>query len=133
MAILFVATSKAQQEWGADVGLGKNLYKVGVADGQTPDEAVAGCANQTDWKVLKTAEAELTEEQMLEKLGRREKLVDPNYYPKLRGALGIVKANLPAIENNMLVALALDGKEPPKTFKVKPVDVASYLINNATK
>jgi hypothetical protein len=44
-----------------------------------------------------------------------------------------VKINIASIENSMLVALALDGKEPPKTFKVKPVDIATYLINNALK
>ena len=134
MGIIYVATSKAQQEWGADVGLGKHLYKVGVAEDGTPDEALAGFANQTDWKVLKSEEAPgLTEAQVLERLARKEKLVDPNYYPKLRGATGIVKANLTAIENNMLVNLALDGKEPGKTFKVKPADIAAYLIANALK
>lgn len=133
MATVYVATSKALQEWGADVGLGKNLYKVGVADGIGADEAVAGFANQSDWKVLKTAEAELSEDELLEKLGRREKLVDPTYYPKLRGAQGIVKINLTAVENNMLVAIALENREPPKNFKVKPVDVAAHLLNAATK
>lgn len=136
MAILYVATSKSQQEWGADVGLGKNLlYKVGIAeDGQTPEEAVAGCANQTDWVILKSEEApDVTEAAMLERLARKEKLVDPNYYPKLRGATGIVKVNLTAIENARLVAMALDGKEPPKNFKIKPADVAQYLIGNVLK
>ncbi|MCR6631004.1 MAG: hypothetical protein NVV74_13690 [Magnetospirillum sp.] len=133
MAILYVATSKSLQEWGADVGLGKNLYKVGLADGQTAEDAVAGFANQSDWVVLKTAEVEFAEDDLLARLGRKEKLVDPNYYPKLRGAQGIVKINLTAIENSLLVALALEGKEPPKTFKVKPADIATYLINNAVK
>ncbi|HLO75430.1 MAG TPA: hypothetical protein VK196_03120 [Magnetospirillum sp.] len=133
MAILYVATSKTLQEWGADVGLGKNLYKVGLTEDQGPDEALAGFAGQSDWKVLKTAEAELAEDDLMARLGRKEKLVDPNYYPKLRGAQGIVKINMAAIENSMLVAMALDGKEPPKNFKVKPVDVATYLISNAVK
>jgi hypothetical protein len=133
MSVIFVATSKTLQEWGADVGLGKNLYKVGIADGQSAEEALAGFANHSDWKVLKTAEVEMAEDELLARLGRKEKLVDPNYYPKLRGAQGIVKINLPAIENSMLVALALDGREPPKNFKVKPVDVATHLINNAVK
>jgi hypothetical protein len=134
MAILYVATSKAQQEWGNDVGLGKNLYKVGVADGQTAEDAVAGFANQSDWVVVKSQDGvDLSEDDLLARLGRKEKLVDPNYYPKLRGATGIVKINLTAIENSMLVALALEGREPPKNFKVKPADIAQYLINNALK
>lgn len=133
MAILYVATSKTLQEWGADVGLGKNLYKVGLADGQTPEETLDGFAGQGDWKVLKTTEVDFGEDELLARLGRREKLVDPTYYPKLRGAQGIVKANPPAIENSMLVAMALDNKQPPKNFKVKPADVAAYLVNNLAK
>lgn len=133
MAILFVATSKTLQEWGADVGLGKNLYKVGLADGKGADEALAGFAGHSDWKVLKTAEVDLDEDALMARLTRKEKLVDPAYYPKLRGAQGIVKINLAAIENSMLVALALEGREPPKNFKVKPADVATTLVNNLVK
>lgn len=134
MATLYVATSKTQQEWGADVGLGKNLYKVGVtADGQSPDEALAGFAGQSDWKILHSAETDMAEAELLPRLARKEKLVDPNYYPKLRGAQGIVKIAIASVENSMLVAIALEGREPPKNFKVKPVDIAVYLINNALK
>lgn len=132
MAILYVATSKTLQEWGADVGLGKNLYKVGLADGQTPEETLDGFAGQSDWKVLKTAEVDFGEEDLMARLDRREKPVDPTYYPKLRGARGIVKVNLAAIENSRLVALALEGKEPPKT-KAKAADIAAHLVNNLAK
>lgn len=129
MAFIFVATSKANQEWGADVGLGKNLYKVGIAD--EPETALAGFAGQSDWKVLKSEDTDLSEDDALARLGRKEKPVDPNYYPKLRGAQGLFKVNVAHVENSMLVALALDGKAPPKGFKVKPADIAKYLINNA--
>lgn len=132
MPILYVAISKTMQEWGADVGLGKNLFKIGIADGQTADEAVAGAGGQDDWKVLKTADVDFGEDDALTRLGRREKLVDPNYYPKLRGARGVVKVNLAAVENSRLVALALEGKQPPKT-KAKPADIAAYLINNTLR
>jgi hypothetical protein len=105
---LFVAASKTLQDWGADVGLGKNLYKVGVATDGTPDDAVAGLGGHTDWKVLKTAEVEFAEDDALTRLARKEKLVDPTYYPKLRGAQGIVKVNLVAVENSRVIALALN-------------------------
>ncbi|MDA8230613.1 MAG: hypothetical protein M0006_04660 [Magnetospirillum sp.] len=134
MGILYIATSKTVQEWGSDVGLGKNLYRVGFAESGTPEDALAaGPAGATDWKVLLTAEAEGPETVLLDRLARKEKLVDPNYYPRLRGATGIVRANLTAVENAMLVALALENREPPKNFKVKPVDVARHLVNNALK
>ncbi|MGE4280431.1 MAG: hypothetical protein AB7G62_12635 [Magnetospirillum sp.] len=131
MAFIYVATSKANQEWGADVGLGKNLYKVGVAD--EPEAALAGFAGQSDWKILKTEETTISEDDSLARLGRKEKPVDPNYYPKLRGAQGLFKVNVANVENSMLVALALEAKEPPKGFKAKPADIAKYLINNALR
>lgn len=132
MPTIYVATSKANQEWGADVGLGKNLYKVGVTD-DAPEDVLAGFAGQSDWKVLKAEATEVGEEDAQTRLGRKEKAVDPNYYPKLRGAQGLFKVAIANVENSMLVALALDGKEPPKNFKVKPADIAKYLIANAVK
>lgn len=131
MPFIYVAASKANQEWGADVGLGKNLFKVGIAP--EPETAVIGFAGQSDWKVLKAEETELSEDEALSRLGRKEKAVDPNYYPKLRGAQGLFKVSIANVENSMLVALALDGKEPPKGFKAKPADIAKYLINNALR
>nr|CAM75195.1 conserved hypothetical protein [Magnetospirillum gryphiswaldense MSR-1] len=133
MPIIYVATSKANQEWGADVGLGKNLYKLGVSADSVTEQDLAGLAGQSDWKILKTDETELSEDEALERLARKEKPVDPNYYPKLRGAKGLFKVAINSVENSMLVALALDGKEPPKNFKVKPVDIAKYLISNALR
>lgn len=134
MATIFVATSKTFQTWASDVGLGKAIYKVGIAEDQNPEEALANLCGCSDWKVLKSAEAnELTEDAVLEKLSRKEKLVDPNYYPRLRGEKLMVKANLTAIENSILVSTALDGRLTPKNFKLKPVDVADYLIRNVTK
>lgn len=133
MATIYVATSKANQEWGADVGLGKSLFKVGIAEDQTPEEALAGFAGQTDWKVLASQACELSEAEALERVGRKEKAVDPNYYPKLRGAVGLFKVNPVNIENSLLVAMALDGKEPGKNFKLKPADIAKHLIAAAVK
>ncbi len=133
MGTVYVASSKALQGWAADVGLGKNVYKVGWTDDLPPEQAVAGCAGQTDWKILKTAEAEGPEAVVFERLGRKEKLVDPNYYPRLKGEAGLVKANLVAVENAMLVAIALENREPPKNFKVKPVDIAQHLLNAVVK
>jgi hypothetical protein len=131
MATIFVATSKGLQDWAGDVGLGKSIYKLGVIEDGTPEEALAGFAGHSDWKVLKTEPTEVAEEAAFERLGRKEKMADPAYYPRLRGARGIFKVSLVAVENAMLVAIALDNREPPKNFKVKPVDVAAHMIRNA--
>ena len=133
MGILYVASSKGLQDWGADVGLGKHLYKVGLADEGTPAEALAGVAGFEDWKVLLAVDTEHDEPTLLERLAVKEKLVDPNYYPRLKGAKGVVKITLSAVENAMLVAIALDNREPPKNFKVKPADIAQHLVRNLGK
>ena len=82
MTILYVATSKVFVAWAADVGLGKHVYKNGVAEGA--DEALKalndeGCAGANDWRLVKTQDADdLDEAALVERLSRKEKIVDPN-------------------------------------------------------
>ena len=135
MATIYVAFSKSLNEWGSDVGLGKNLYKVGVAE-EPGKEAVEALnadshAGQTDWALAKAEEGDgLDEAAVIDRLGVREKMVDPKYYPRIRGALGIFRVKLENVENHILVKQALAGQEP-KLGKLKPADIASYLIVNA--
>jgi hypothetical protein len=135
MAILYVATSKGLSEWGADVGLTKHLYKVGLGDDSAEailktlnDEA---CAGHSDWRLLKSEEVgDVDEGAAIERLAQRERMVDPNLYPRIRGARGIFKIKLPNIANSLMVKRALAGEEP-KIEKVKPADIAAYLMQNA--
>lgn len=135
MTTIYVARSKALGEWGSDVGLGKHLYKVGLAEaeGKAAIEALNAdeLAGQGDW-VLVTADdaGDLDEATLLERLGKREKIVDPKYYPRIRGALGIFKVKPDNVENHILVKQALAGQEP-KLGAIKPADIGSYLIANA--
>ena len=60
MATVYVASSKGLANWGADHGLTKHCYKVGVADG-TAEAAIEQLnagehAGHTDWKLAKKAE-----------------------------------------------------------------------------
>ena len=135
MTILFVATSKIVSAWAADVGLGKHVYKVGVAEGSAEDalEKLNGesCAGANDWRLLKTQQADaLDEAAILDRLARKEKVVYPNYYPRLRGATGIFRVKVANVANHLLVKSALAGDEE-KVDKVKPPDIAAYLIQNA--
>jgi hypothetical protein len=128
---IFVARSKVMQAWGSDVGLGKALYAVGLAEDAAAVVA-AGFAGCTDWELIDSAPAEgLDAESLDARLARKEKLVDPTYYPRIKGARGIVRVNLTAVENAKRIRLALESGQEPRVVKVAPVDVARHLIRNA--
>jgi hypothetical protein len=132
MPTLYVARSASTSQWGSDVGLSKHVFKVGVTD-EDPKEVVArGWAGATDWTLVKQQETDLTEAEAIERLARKEKVIDPNLYPRLKGATGVFKV-LPAhVENQMMVQRALAGaSEELKAVKAKPADFADYLIRNA--
>lgn len=136
MPTIYVARSSTLEEWAEDVGLTKHVFKVGVTE---DDPAVAcealnaeGHAGAKDWVLLKIVEVEGAEEaDVLARLARRETLVDPKYYPRIRGATGIVKVKVAAAQNQMMVERALEGR-PTKALKFKPVDIAEYLLRNLT-
>ncbi|MFQ5972764.1 MAG: hypothetical protein ACE5Q3_10550 [Alphaproteobacteria bacterium] len=134
MSIIYVARSKTLSDWGASVGISKNLFKVGVDSG-TGKEAVtalneAACAGITDWTLVKAEGAEeLSETEALERLERKERVVDPKYYPHIKGAPGIFRVKLENVENSLLVERTLSG-EGSRSVKIKPADVAGYLIKN---
>jgi hypothetical protein len=135
MTILYVATSKVFSAWAADVGLGKHVYKVGVIEGSAEDALKAlndeSCAGANDWHLLKTQEVDgLEEAGVVARLAKKEKVVDPNYYPRLRGAMGIFRVKVANVANHLLVKRALAGEEE-RVDKVKPPDIAAYLIQNA--
>ncbi len=135
MPVIYVARSKTLSDWGASVGISKNLFKIGVAVG-SGKEAVAAlneeaCAGATDWTLVKATDVEETSEaEALERLSKKEMVVDPRYYPRLKGAAGIFRVKLDNVESSLLVEKALAGEESLK-FKIKPADVASYLIKHA--
>jgi hypothetical protein len=135
MAVVYIATSKNLAGWAADVGLTKHVYKLGVAKGSADDAIKAlnndGFAGESDWRLLKQQEVDgLEEADAVELLAKREKMVDPNYYPKIRGAVGIFKVKIGNVANHLLVKRALGGDEQ-KLDKVKTADIAAYLIQNA--
>lgn len=137
MAVIYVASSKALAEWGGDVGLTKHLYKVGIAEDGA--EAAIAALNEArhagvdDWRLLKQEEADsIDERELWERLARKEKPVDPLYYPKIQGAEGIFKVKITNVENHWVVKHALESSEV-LAKKMKPADVAAYLISNALK
>src|SRR6266446_9780211 len=108
MSTLYVARSVKLGRWASDVGLGKNVYKIGFADGDPKALAATGWAGETDWTIVRKKPIEgVTEEEALERLARKEKMIDPNLYPKLRGALGVYRLTPARVENHIIVTRAL--------------------------
>lgn len=135
MPVIYVARSQSLQKWGAEVGLTKHLFKIGVADAKAQDALKAlndsACAGERDWKLLGHESVESADEDTaIARLGAREKLVDPNLYPRLRGERGIVKIKPENVANHLMVKKALAGEEDI-AIKLRPADIAGYLIANA--
>ena len=133
MAVIYVARSATLSKWASDVGLSKNVFKVGVADEPLKELIAAGWAGATDWGLVKKDDAgDLTEETVLERLAKRETALDAKYYPRIRDALGIFKVNPVHVESHIIVGRALEGGETA-AVKLKPADFASYLVHNAKR
>ena len=134
MAILYVARSTKLSRWASDVGLGKNVYKVGISDGDPKTLAAVGWAGETDWTIVrKTAVEDLGEQEVLDRLGRKEKMIDPNLYPKLKGAAGVFRLTPERIHNHIIVTRALAGESDRTEIKLRPTDYADYLIHNTLR
>ena len=134
MPSIYVARSVKTGKWGSDVGLGKHVYKVGVTDGDPKEAAAEGWAGETDWSIVKSEPVEgLTEEEVIERLARKDRMIEPMLYPKLKGARGVFRLNLVQVENHIVVSRALAGATDKTELKLKPADFAAYLIHNAKR
>jgi hypothetical protein len=134
MGILYVARSPKLCRWASDVGLGKHVYKVGVAEGDPKALAATGWAGEADWTITRKQAVEgLSEEEALVRLARKEKVVEPNLYPKLKGATGVFRLTAIRVESHIVVTRALAGDSDRVEIKLKPVDFADYLIHNALR
>jgi hypothetical protein len=134
MGVIFVARSAKLGKWASDVGLSKHVFKVGYAEEPVKPIVEQGWAGEADWTLIKKREAEgLDEDEIVQRLARKEKMVDPTYYPRLRGARGVFKVLPEHVENHILVSRAMAGDTERIELKLKPADFADYLIHNALK
>ena len=134
MGVLYVARSAKLCRWASDVGLGKHVYKVGVAEGDPKALAATGWAGEADWTITRKQTVEdLSEEEALARLARKEKVVEPNLYPKLKGATGMFRLTATRVESHIVVTRALAGDSDRVETKLKPVDFADYLIHTALR
>jgi hypothetical protein len=133
MAEIYVARSAKLSKWASDVGLGKNVFKVGVADDPKP-VIEAGWAGETDWALLKKQSVDaLDEATVIERLALKNKMIDPNYYPRLKGTRGVFRLTPEQVENHIMIARAMARVDELKVVKLKPVDFANFLIHNAVR
>ncbi len=109
----YVARSQGLSKWGGEVGLTKHIFKVGLAK-DSPDSAIkalnaATHAGQADWKLIAKEQIDdLAESDIIARIATKEKMVDPNYYPRLQGAKGIFKVKIENAEAHMLMKRAMD-------------------------
>lgn len=134
MATIFVARSANLSQWGSDVGLGKNLFKVGICDGDPAEILAVGIAGEKDWTLVKKqADIDLTEEEMVERLSKRQKRVDPTYYPRIKGEAALFKVVDSDVQCHIVLARAMAGESEKTPIKLKVADFANYLISNALR
>ena len=134
MSEIYVARSPKLGKWASDVGLGKHVFKVGVADGDPKPLIEAGWAGETDWALLKKQPVEgIAEDDVIERLTRKNKMIDPAYYPKLKGMRGIFRLTPEQVENHIMIARAMARENELKVLKLKPIDFADFLIHNALR
>jgi hypothetical protein len=134
MGTIYVARSAKLSKWASDVGLGKTIFKVGCTDGKVKPLIEAGWAGETDWQLVRQEDdGGVGEEEVLARLARKEKPIEPKYYPRIRDAIGLFKVDPAHVERHILVTRALAGDSDRVALKLKPDDIAAYLIHNALR
>ena len=73
----------------------------------------------------------MNEEEALARLARKEKVIEPHLYPKLKGATGVFRLAPARVENHIIVTRALAGESDRVEIKLRPTDFADYLIHHA--
>jgi hypothetical protein len=134
MGAIYVARSAKFSEWASDVGLSKHVYRLGYTDESVEEVIKANWCGFDDWTIVgkKTADG-VDEAELVAKLARKEKMIDPVYYPRLKGATGIFKVAQDHVENSIIVAKTMANDALPKSLRVKPSDFAAYVIENVLK
>lgn len=134
MGVIYVARSVKFSKWASDVGLSKHVYKLGYSEEDPKALVEKGWGGESDWSLLRKRDSEgLSEEEVIQRMARKEKMVDPTYYPRLKGAAGIFKVPPEHVENHILVTRAMAGDAERIELKLKPADFADYLIHNALR
>jgi hypothetical protein len=132
MGVIYVARSALLCKWAYEVGLSKHVFKIGYTEEPVKATVAVGWAGESDWTLVRSLAVESANEtETIERLARKEKMIDPKLYPKLKGAAGIFKVLPVHVENHMMVQRALANDSALPEIKLKPADFAEYMIKNA--
>jgi hypothetical protein len=130
MGAIYVARSVKLGKWGSDVGLSKHVFKLGSSEDDLKVLIECGWAGEDDWALLKQEPSTgMTEDEIIARVARKERLIDPKYYPRIRDTSGLFKVDPAHVENHILVSRALAGEAERVALKLKPVDFAAYLLD----
>lgn len=137
MGYVFVARSGALSDWGSDVGLGKHLFKLGYAEDSAEaavkEMAAANHGGVADWTLVRKEQVpDGDETALVDRLARKEKMLEAALYPRLKGATGVFKVKIANVEKHLLMRQALDNQALTAP-KPKATDFAAYLITNALR
>ncbi len=136
MATLYVAFSKGLAKWASDVGQSKHVYKIGLAE-DGADSAIAALnaaqyARESDWRLSGKLDGVTDDElAVLARIAVKEKAIDANYYPRLKGTNGLFKVKPTNVEDDILVRQAMAGQSP-RLASIKTADIVAYLLATAT-
>ncbi|MEQ9448243.1 MAG: hypothetical protein RLN70_04950, partial [Rhodospirillaceae bacterium] len=67
------------------------------------------------------------EETLMSRAAERQKMLDPLYYPRIKGAKDIVRLDQRKVEADIVIKRTMEGKTA-KAPKLKPADMAAFLI-----
>jgi hypothetical protein len=67
---------------------------------------------------------------LMARVADRMKVVDPLYYPKIKGAKDIVRLDQRKVEANIVIKLTMEGRAS-KVPKLKPKDMAGFILDAA--
>jgi len=131
---VYVAYSPAMQEWGSDVGVSKHLFRAGLTD-EAPEDAIKelndeAYAGQTDWTLAGSRMADgLDEDTLKTRVADRQKVIDPLYYPRIKGAKDIIKLDQRKVEANIVIKRTMEGRDS-KVPKLTPALMADFILDS---
>src|SRR5207253_9828822 len=103
MGVIYVARSAKFSKWASDAGITKNVFKIGLSEDDPTPLIAPGRGGETDWTLVKKRQADgVSEEEIIERLKRKERMIDPVHYPRLRGVASVFTVPPEHVEDHIV-------------------------------